>query len=693
MAEGSMRKRKDRKKKISTLLVVFFLIAIVVVRAQLSQEVVQLYFLAESDTEAQEVYDASNTTVSGGPDLSRIGGEIYTINATGTVGSANSTVEESWILNMEGCGNWLFAEERYYIFKVLYYREVDESFDFLGVGFRDGNGNNIYAVYDVGNDLYRMAEGEDYAIVRESHDYTNDGYMVEGSYGGNFVTLYFEIYLYADIIDDYEVDILGFLNTTNAGTVNWEVVEADYFHIYSKGGRTEWYSSGSAGLVEAGDTWEIFANQGGAVAVNQTWRKVQHMRINFGLRLYDLNETQWEDMLWQDYDHSGEPPDPLGTEPFSDSGDWLLKISFWYCDPFDEWTEGWSVMLIMEEGDIGPDDYWTTLHAYWYRNDVLIKNDTITCFVEKEPQARVKIYADLWFNQINASKVAGGRVNPEYYGMSQDITGLQDILWGNWAPLIHFDTDSDYFYPLVSSNGTEISATQLDLMKVEFTLEHAGTGDSDHYFTVFLSDFNIAEKTQTTKQMVGVQTPAIMKPLVPDMGPIGVFGTLYQILSNFASGILRALSDVGTWVWNQMNNYIPYFTEFWDAVYKMAETFYSWLVLIWGYITQLLAFLGTLLGYLSIPADIISNFVSFFQTAYDATIGQTSQPLQVISLILIILLGMSILNAFDKGDFGFIWGLGTKTWGIAHALYDLGFNLITFVVNMIMKIFGLIRGG
>ena len=155
------------------------------------------------------------------------------------------------ILNMD-VGNWVFAEEKYYLFEAVY--EADEL-DVAKLKFSDGV-HTVIVYYDNVEDDWGLESGQEVATIKEG--------TVSSS--GSTVTIIFPIMLKREILDTLNVDIYLYCNNTEGAETGWVLKAEDYFNIYSKGRISLLTVTGTGGRVSGGDVFEIYAGGGYAPA-------------------------------------------------------------------------------------------------------------------------------------------------------------------------------------------------------------------------------------------------------------------------------------------------------------------------------------------------------------------------------------------------------------------------------------------
>jgi len=595
---------------------------------------------------------------------------------------------------------WIFVEDKYYLFQAAV--NAFNGWDVLshvGIRFTNYANQTTTVYYDFNASQYIQTEGEEYTIL----DVNKGSYHVDSN--NQTVSVIFPIWLSQRTVDSQNIDIYMFSNYTLGGIIpsSWELVETAYFNIYSVGGLKAYESWDNAGLYSYGDVFEMYAifnktsSVGGEIHVNQTWRKIQHLQTQFSVHLEKWTGSAWEpeDQLFQ--------TNKTGLDLYEATAhDWDAYCSMWYCDmDRNEWVKGWEVQFYIIEGDMGVTDLWTKWRINWFWRPMgvgphpTIREQNITLYVEQEPRSMGRIWLDLWYNLENGSRVGGGRVTPYYYGMD----GTSMWWWTNWHPMMEENFYSDYFGLLkdfstaLPSTSETISARELDLMKIQFRLKAIQAPDSDTpTYRVSLKEFGRLEPTRTTGEMVGIPTPSTIEPQIPDVGFRGPWSILYNLFSMLIDGIMRAGAVIGDFVWQQLSQYIPWFTDFWEYSYSLINNLWTWFTLIWDYLTVLLSFMYDLVGYLTYPFQIIGLAFGYLTDIWNQTFGTTSNPREVAAIIIIIVFGGVTLDAIAKGDWGYLARLAGTTWRIANTIIQWGFQIMMFFVNLVKLVVNLFRG-
>ena len=496
-----------------------------------------------------------------------------------------------------------------------------------------------------------------------------------------WVVVTFAITLTPDVVDSRNRQLLIRLANTTGGAfwADWQELDVSptmpTFEIYNQGGLRETSFSGTGARIAGGDTFEMLAAASGSIETNQTWRKLQAWHTQFTIRHVDATDGEGNADYWQDPTH-----DFGGTEVSSEQGDFTLQIFWYYCDQEAEvWVEGWRVDLVTALGDIGSIDFWTSFNATWYQSGQKINSEVFYSFVERDPQAAVRIWVDMWFNQINASTVHGGRINPYYYGMHDDPF----LLWSNWSPFNANASETFHIEDNLNDAGTIMASRQLDLMKIGLNLTLIAGAGSDGNLETRVIDFDIQDLKTTNGRMVGVQTPIKVATRVPDMEVGGFLAPLFSALGRIGAFIIDALYAAGLGIWHLLAGQAPWFTDFWVITYDVIANGFVWVPLIGDVIFTFFDLVKPYTGFLGQGVEMFSGMVGLIRES-TALLGGNLQP-----VLYLLFLGFFVFPVMQKimvGDWrGFkeeiAWG-----YGLINTLFTWLHKFMKFVIDFIMGV-------
>lgn len=186
--------------------------------------------------------------------------------------------DEVTITDMEGCGNWVFAEEQYYHFqaKVSHPNGIG-NIDTVKIAFSDGV-HWVNASYDHVETEWGLDSGSDYVNIQQGSTSTS----------GNNLTVTYPIYFKNTILDALNVSIYLYANDTDGFECEWSEIAPDYFNIYNLGGFGDLETTGSSGRTTGGDLFELWA--GGEYGADIFQENFEGNTLA-GWQLYTPNET------------------------------------------------------------------------------------------------------------------------------------------------------------------------------------------------------------------------------------------------------------------------------------------------------------------------------------------------------------------------------------------------------------------
>lgn len=364
----------------------------------------------------------------------------------------------------------------------------------------------------------------------------------------------------------------------------------------------------------------------GTATSTAAYRKLQHIQIRHSIAI------------------------PQGEAATVEPGEGYVEWGIDYCDPSHVWvTNGWSVRIGILGGVVDGDNNYVELGVNWYIRGSLEASDTLYVFWEGWEGGNdwFTFYVDLWFNQINGSRVVGGRVTSYYYGMhDSSIPWLRWWSGTDWSPMFMDQASASFFHVLEDSSGNVISSQALDLMKVRGKVWRS----NNNLYQWLLRNFDTFQPTQVsyTGKMQGVPTPDKEGTLTPDINTPGFQGILY---SGFMIGMSRLAQDIARASWGLWTFFVGALDTI--AAYFGAPNFFSNLVSI-----LYSGFLWVAQGFLYIVTFMTS--VLIFTTATLA----------------------SILSGFAQGIT--IWvGMWGTFWWVIQGMGGAGVDIIT-VMNLPM---------
>jgi len=503
-------------------------------------------------------------------------GLVYMTNGSYNVKFASRAIYRNvnvTITNMEGCGNWLFAEERHYDF-LAYYTGID--FDILEIAFSDGE-NWINASYSVVDDVFRLTSGSDF--VRLADGGTS---LVDTTLGVTF-----KLYITDKIFDAFDVDIYMRSNKTDGDSTGWELKEADYFNIYNLGGYTE--SDGTGVFLhltgESPWDWKVGPSAGATASaeLNMTLRNIQSVR--------------WKSSLFAHGDASAK-------------GQGFVEFGFYFCDDLDVWTKGINVRLTITDWELLWGSNSMEFQVDWYEGDVFIKQDFIYGFYEATTiMTLTRFSVDLWVDAENASTTFGGHVNPLYFDRANWFGAGAG---GNYI--------SQFQCEIINSNSDLISTKDIKMWKAYVYLNKSAGAGADDYWATQETMFNYLNR-----EAKGIDHPTFLEPIV--YVKTGGYGFLEPI----RQGIIALGSIIVDGMTVTMLNGFTIFTGFLDTLFSFAgwpggfsailvwiSSFLTWTVDAINYTLSLLTSTFLLMAsWLTFGIGWFATFATGFVTIFD----------------------------------------------------------------------------
>lgn len=548
-----------------------------------------------------------------------------------------------------------------------------------GATFTDGqitiDDHWVIAEYDITDDEWSLESGDEIAQI-QTGEYEKTG--------NNYVVTY-KIFFKTAILDKLDVDVYGWSINSTGNIFPWDVFAADYFNIYSLGGHVTLESNNVAGRIAGGDLFDLYADGANAwIMVNQTYRKIQHVKINAGFVIKD----------------------------HSDVGDVYVRYGIDFVDPTTQlFIRGWNVLINVTAIDTSDASY-CIIEVRWYYNDVQI-GTTDTMYAMWETQAfatpdgeydGVRFHLDLWFNKVNGSSVVGGRVSPYMYGLTKDDPAWWDW-WGwfgtaQWKPLRVNATESFLFTNLEDYTGQTITAKALDLTRLWCNLTNVGANDDIYVMNYRTFDYSFA-----AGDMEGINTPPFPETLDPELpAGGGILAGLFTVVRELTGNIGRALSTGMLALWSSFVSFLDTVFGFagWPNGFSMImswiSSFLTWMLdgityaisLLLSTFTLMASWLTFAIGRFTLLAtgfiDIYNVLVSIWTQANDGWLSITSWLTPLLPLLPLALF-IWIFSARDTegliGRVMMLWNLLSTTIGFLIQIGGFVFTLITGLIELV----------
>ena len=562
--------------------------------------------------------------------------------------------------------DWVFTDWKYYDFtatveayaeNVSLQMSIETSFETVTLGVF---ANSSYQSY-VSNMSYSTREGEPVRLGSTSYAFNASG--------NDYTVVVFPLWFEANCLDLWDaadgVDVWGSYNSSA-----YELVESDFFRIYSKGGFTLNYESSNdtfAYLIDGGNPFSFHVEDDGGSAEQWVyneiwWRDVQHLKL-----LPDIHFL-------------------AGYEDF------FVKYGVDYSLGDGVWEDGWQVI-------INPDFVsYTGLFAanVWINMTIVMGDrldlgrvyDDLYMFYHGSVSApgdagHFSIWVDLWFSDKNASSVGAARVNAYEFPMIDNADLWLRWLANNWGVKDDVPKELSYDYSLMDADdGTQMSSEKVKMVRYwsNVSIDSAGGGQ-----IVEITNFEAFDATHSAQlPLTGVSSPVFDETITPTVGAKGILGALWSMFAG-----------LGSWL---SENVIFGGLNLWGTFVDFLDTIAGWL----GapkFFTNLFTWVGEAVGYLGTSFDYLINIMSDVFSLFGSLLGVFLTTMG--DLIASIVNTVTIFTDMMGGAYGAgvdVWEtLGISSWlTVALVFYPLYLIILwdtegmDAVIKQLTLIFGLL---
>jgi len=582
------------------------------------------------------------------------------------------------IHEMDGCGNWVTANKKYYTFSYNLTILNTTTPKYVAIQFNDTI-HEVRFSYNFTEQRFYMEEGDDYVDVVPISVNSTD----------TFFEIQWGVLFTSDCFDDVNVDVGVYadLDLDGVPLAGWGVW-ANYFNIYNQGGSTTIKSTGNAGRSTAGGVFDLYAYNVSSVRANMTWQKLQSWRGVFFINTD--HQTQWDDL---------------------ESEDQFYRFGYDYCYD-DVWVEGLNVQIELVDGYIDAATntlMYLTWNVTWFDHGVLQKSFLINSYPRLQSAgddvpAQTGFIVDLWVDKKDAGTTVSGRVTAMEFGIEKTSVWWKEWLTGGeYAPILSNNTQAMVSVPFTDSgNTTDISARDCTGMHLWAEIEVGDIGASDAKF--WFSDFDTFDISTASTNMIGLDTPAFVTTVMPSLVMSGVFGIIIAGLTSLVGVIMSFFGPlfafVGSFVLGTIDGIISLFggppglaTAWWNIgsgvftyvvsgitwifytfqgscqwIFSAAGDAWDSLVLFWGFCMNVLTFLS---GTAGAGGDIIAQ----------ARAAWTNYSVDKIAAAIVALTPLWIVLRYDEAL--------KKKQGRKTFTNDK--NIILWVVDLFVKaVFGIV---
>ncbi len=354
------------------------------------------------------------------------------------------------------------------------------------------------------------------------------------------------------------------------------------------------------------------------------------------------------------------------------------------------WEDNFLVARInITDGMVYGKSNWVQFNVTWMQNGTYVKHDIIYGFfegykLETQPgdvKDTTGWYFDMWFNRMNASTVVGGRLNTEYFGMTNQPT----FSWGdNWKPVYSDFTESSCFVDLLDSNGIIHSAKEVSLVRPWVHVFRTNQSTFHYAIANTETEFPTAEDT-----MSGIDTPPIQETIAPQgaslgglgpylasalnriMGGLGdsIFGGLLVVTGRIQRSMMTLTAGLAASLFTGFSAILGALIAFIDDIAAAAglpEDLMSTMVSI---VTSTMGFMVTMIaeGYIF---DVLTNIFTFITSIFGHVLFWLTRVLTTFTNIFTIVWGILDGTYVGLGEIQDVWALmNWPLWSDALPLF------------------------
>lgn len=494
--------------------------------------------------------------------------------------------------NLEGCGDWVFVNERYYYFNVTV-EDVNtwQNITLVEMNFTTPTENglieNLFA-YNASSGEFSVGFSSDNLTViaiDEQPVKLSAGPVANCSLIG--LSVYFYIMFNPVCIDVWEnaVDV-GTRATYSSGSDSGWNLFVNQFYIYSHGGfsyNTTLFGYENAGRITPGGPFEIWAENGSGIEVD-----------------YWFNDLQAIQMRPEIFCITGYPS-------------FYVRYYFDFCLNGYDWIPGLYLHIQAQAVTYGSERY-INFSMYWgYGSGVgsyFGDHGYIYFFhtgdaAAKGATTQTQFWVDMWLGRMNGSASIGGRINAYQYPMRNNADEWLRWLNTNWGPYDGLSKESTVEMPLAITYGGEtISTQEIKMVRVKARLYVSAHATDAQY--VELRNYMAFHLTQGARPIEPIDTPSFQETTTPVMPMGGLLGVIYSGLMYIGQFIGENIIYGGLNVWGSFVAFmdtIAAWLGFPNAFTNMITyltTGFNWLIDSFNYLISLIApfftFIGSFMG-------------------------------------------------------------------------------------------------
>ena len=598
-------------------------------------------------------------------------------------------------LDLEGCGNWVFVNERFYNWTLQVWHAVNASMlnqvqIRFGVNTRQDLVLNTIT-YDLANwtVTFDPANITDYNIrpvrvtdgaARFSIDWTT-GYFT------------FRPWFSLDCLDEYMngYDLQARVTDSAGYDSGWLTIITRAFKVYNKGGFSinAYTGDGPGGGAGSG--------------------------INIGLTPFSFfagnNSWAYNDLYYRDLVHIKMCPEImayLGMQTF------YVTYGLDYCLQGEDWVTGIKVILGAVAITLGSERWWNWTVS-WFNQGVFVKQETIMTFQRTglpdihhllDFMSVARVWVDLWYDNLNGSTVIGGRVSAFEWPMKDGADMWVRWLNNNWGPMNDQPTDSMLLAPILSGDNVTVkSSAQVKMTKLWCSLEVASGTATQWAYTYNYPVWDLTFSQKPFPPLSGIQTPPFDPPALPDMPGGGLLGALFSGFSYIGKmlgdnimwgglGLWPAfvgfLDTIGSWLGlpRAFTNFINWISTaggglFTSLVY-LASVISSGFAFIAIFMWQLITFIGLCFTYLG---QVINGVIGFMT----GTVGGAGNVWASLNLTQWVILGIIIYPIYlvilwDEHGLDAVEHELRRDWWVLSTIFGVLITIGRYILQIITAV-------
>ena len=601
-------------------------------------------------------------------------------------------------LDLEGCGNWVFANERFYnwtlqVWHAINASMIDQVQIRFGLNTRRGLVLNTMT-YDLENWTVAFdpsnITGYNVLPVRTTEGYS--GFSVDWTTG--YFT--FRPWFTLDCLDEYlnGYDLQARVTDSASYDSGWLTIISRAFLVYNKGGFS---INALTGIGPGGP------GSGSG--------------INIGLTPFSFfaGNNSWvsNDLYYRDLVHIKMCPEIMA---YLASNTFYVTYGLDYCLQGEDWVTGIKVILGAVAITIGSERWWNWTVS-WFNQGNFVKQEFIMTFqrtglpdINKlfDFMGVARVWVDLWYDNLNGSTVVGGRVSAYEWPMKDDADAWVRWLNNNWGPMSDQPTVSMYLAPILSGDNVTVkSSARVTMTKLWASLEvAAGDGWTDQWaYTYNYPVWDLTFSQKPFPPLSGIQTPPFDPPALPDMPGGGLLGALFSGFSYIGKMLGDNVMWGGLGLWPSFVGFLDTiagfiglpmaFTNFINWVGTAGGGLFSSLLYLGAVISsgfafiaifmwQLITFIGLVFTYLG---QVISGVIGFFT----GTVGGAGDIWTSLNLTQWVILGIIIYPIYlvilwDEHGLGAVEHELRRDWWVLSTIFGVLITIGRYILQVIMAI-------